>query len=264
MRTSWSTWSRWAWSWLTSGVEPSSKTSPTLTLTVSFRWKECDQALVKARKETDQKQTVANWDDDFTFTFSVMKTLHYSVFFVRHTDVLSFTFTFTVMKTLHGFCQAHGCTLFHFHFHCNEDFTLFLSGTRVYSPPEWIREGRYDGEGATVWSLGILLFDMVSTVQKNQNLTLGQGCIDGWFLDLWIWVLAQAYIHVSDQVCGDIPFESDEQICGAELRFRHRISEPCKVCGTLNYSRPKYLCISINPMIDQNKHCDNQVPTAIF
>jgi serine/threonine protein kinase len=29
-------------------------------------------------------------------------------------------------------------------------------------------------------------------------------------------------------VCGDIPFESDEQICSAELRFRHRISEQCK------------------------------------
>ena len=75
-----------------------------------------------------------------------------------------------------------------------------FQGTRVYSPPEWINQRSYRPEGLTVWSLGILLYDMV---------------------------------------CGDVPFECDAEIRHAQpawfpgLKLSSEVKSLIKGCLTV-------------------------------
>merc|ERR1711951_161649 len=84
-----------------------------------------------------------------------------------------------------------------------------FQGTRVYSPPEWINSRAYRPEGLTVWSLGVLLYDMV---------------------------------------CGDVPFECDAQISRAQLTWfpQLKLSEEVKslVTGCLTVNTQERLTLS--------------------
>ncbi|NXY20052.1 PIM1 kinase, partial [Atrichornis clamosus] len=62
-------------------------------------------------------------------------------------------------------------------------------GTLAYSPPEWTYLKRYHGEAATVWSLGIVFYQMV---------------------------------------CRKHPFKKDGKIIWGRLVFPPRVSQECR------------------------------------
>ena len=59
----------------------------------------------------------------------------------------------------------------------------------MYSPPEWIGSGRYQWEGLTVWSLGVLLYDMV---------------------------------------VGDVPWQDDDEILSARVKLPRELTGECR------------------------------------
>ncbi|NXV62209.1 PIM1 kinase, partial [Molothrus ater] len=70
-----------------------------------------------------------------------------------------------------------------------DTFYTRMSGTPEYSPPEWIRFGCYHGQPATIWSLGILLYDLA---------------------------------------CGHLPFRTNKDIVQGQLVFPPRVSQECQ------------------------------------
>ncbi|NWR25990.1 PIM1 kinase, partial [Emberiza fucata] len=68
-------------------------------------------------------------------------------------------------------------------------FYTRMSGTPEYSPLEWILFGCYHGQPATIWSLGILLYELL---------------------------------------CGHLPFHTNEDIVRGQIFFPPRLSQECQ------------------------------------
>jgi len=111
----------------------------------------------------------------------------------------------------------------------NGPYTTF-EGTRVYAPPEWVERRCYRAVPAAVWSLGILLYDMLT---------------------------------------GDLPFSSDDEIARGTIQFRRSVSSEAedliRRCLSYEaYQRPTFTDIVRHPFLTGEAKANLDIPRIPF
>ncbi|XP_050973137.1 serine/threonine-protein kinase pim-2-like [Labeo rohita] len=87
-------------------------------------------------------------------------------------------------------------------------YTTFM-GTRMYCPPEFITEGRYHGEPATVYSLGVLLFSLVcGTFPDSDDLIM---------INLNRWFIAGLSLDCCQLICSCLQSDPTERLDLGEI-----------------------------------------------
>ncbi|XP_016336854.1 serine/threonine-protein kinase pim-2-like [Sinocyclocheilus anshuiensis] len=82
-------------------------------------------------------------------------------------------------------------------------YTTFM-GTQMYCPPEFLSEGKYHGEPATVYSLGVLLFSLVCGTFPDS--------VDLIMINLNRWFIAGLLLECCQLICSCLQREPTERL----------------------------------------------------